>query len=183
MQEVAVRFGVFQRHVAGGQNVRAMLLQLGQEHRGAEHEHAAVPQISTRRQVLLGHFQRRLFLEGGDRETALVDGSTALDVTKTGFGVGWRDAERHQMPFFRIGLSLTHRVTECFFIMDMVVGSQHQKDRIATVGSGFQSSQSNGWRGVASQRLKNDPAAGHLRHPQLLSHDKTVLLIAHDDRG
>ena len=47
MREIAVNLRMRQRHAAGTENIRAMTLKLGQKHRGAEHEHAAVPQVRT----------------------------------------------------------------------------------------------------------------------------------------
>lgn len=63
MQEVAVFLSMSQRLAARLENVRTQPLQLRQEARGPEHEHAAVPQILTGRQILLCHLQGRLLAE------------------------------------------------------------------------------------------------------------------------
>ncbi len=182
MQEVAVGIGVSQGYAACRQDVGAMLFQLSQEHRGTEHEHTAVPQVSTRGQVFGSHFRRRLLLERLDREATLSNGFTTVDVAKTGFSVSRGDTERHQTTRLSVHLSNRYSLSESVFIMNMMVGSQYQQDRVSSISRCFKRSQSDGRRSVAGERLKDDTTATHLRYTQLLGDDKAVIFVAHNNR-
>lgn len=90
----------------------------------------------------------------------------------------WLDTERYQAACLGMDLSNLHRSSESIFVMNMVVGSQHQQNRVGAIGGRFQRGQGDGWRSVASQRLENDATAAHLRHTQLLGDDEAVVFVA-----
>ncbi len=164
VQEVAVGIGVSQGYAACRQYVGTMLFQLSQEHRGTEHEHTAVPQVSTRGQVFGSHFRRRLLLERLDCEATLSNGFTTVDVAKTGFSVSRGNPERHQATRLGVHLSNRYRLSESFFVVDMVIGSQYQQDRVSAISRCFERSQGDGRRSVAGERLEDDTTTAHLRN-------------------
>src|SRR5690606_721459 len=73
---------------AGGEDVRAVVGQLFQIAGGAEPEHAAVPQILARTQVVIGSGRVWLLDEAADAEGAVARRFALLDIAITGLRRG-----------------------------------------------------------------------------------------------
>ncbi|MOA02325.1 hypothetical protein D3C78_1217720 [compost metagenome] len=171
-----------QRRAAGGEDRRLETLELLQIAAGAEHEHAAVPEIVAAGQVVAGGGQVRLLDEAVNCKAAGTHGGALLNVAVAGFRVGGDDAEGHQLAGGGQRQCGLDAGMEGRHVLDQVVGGEHQQDRIVGLGDRLQRRQGDGRRSVAADRLKQDAGALHTQLAQLLGSEEAVLLVADQPR-
>jgi hypothetical protein len=114
-------------------------------------------------------------LRGGQRPVA-------LDIAVAGFGALRMDAEGDEMAGARGGSSACDGRVKRGGIIDRVIGRHQQHQRLAVTLGKRQRGDAGGWRGVASDRLEQQPLRRDVDLAQLLGDDKAVLLIGDDER-
>ena len=83
------------------------------------------------------------------------------------------------LPACAAGSAASDRRLKGRHVANHVIGRQHQQQRI---GIRLQRGQRNGRRRVATHRFQHDGLRLDALRPQLLSHEKPMRLVAHDDR-
>src|SRR4029450_4653426 len=98
-----------------------------------EGEHARVPNVVAGRNVIARLGKRRLFHVARGGECVIPNGLAPFDVAVAGLRVRWRDAESDEPSFARQARGNGHRVSEGTFVLDKMVGSEHQHDGVSSV--------------------------------------------------
>ncbi len=179
----AVDAAALQRQQAGVVDIGVVLLQLFQETAGAEQEDAAVPAVVAGGHVFGGGDGIGLLDEALDAGYAL--GQTVvgagLDVAVTGLGRGGRNAEQHHLATLGGGGGLLQGDLEFGFVLDHVIGGQHQHQVVLAVSDQLHGSDGHGRRGVATEGLHDQRLRLALDGLELLFHQVTVFGVADDD--
>ena len=152
-----------------------------EQHRSAEHEVAAVPEIaglditgSGRRIRLLDELRYRADLAGNDFARA--------DIAIFGGGAFGLHAEGHDMPRFRGCEPLAARRDERILVANHVIGSKRKHDRVRVARLCKGGAGRDRRTGIAPHRLEQHVGlAADLR--QLLDHHETVRIVGDDDRA
>jgi hypothetical protein len=182
--EIEVHAGLLAGAAAGSGDGRGVPLELGQIARGAEQEHAAVPQVLAAGEVLGGALRVRLFDEsphaahraGGER-------FTGANVAVGGFRARRLHAESDQLPAARGGQTLLDGASKRWRVRNHVVRRQHQQHGIVIAArEAAQRRQRHRRCGVAPGRLEQDLGVVYTGSAQLLGHQETVFLVAHHQR-
>ena len=167
-----------------GHDGRCLALQLRQILGGAEHEHAAVPEIAALRQHGFGSLLRRLFHKTADRETG-GQGIALFDVTITGLGAVRCDAKGDQGTFTGTLRGLRDSSRKSRQVFQHMVRRQDQQHRVAVfhiAGSRHgQRCSRDGRSRIARFRFQQDLAAQAL--PLQGCGGKKTLLFITDDHG
>ena len=161
-------------------DVRALGQQFSEEVARLEYEHAAVPVIVSGRNVafcglLIGLLDEAVDLVADAKRPA------RFDVAITGFRAGGLDAKRDQIVLLRQRHRLGQCVQKGIVIRDHVIRRQHHQNRII-MGQGLMGAEGNGRRGIATLWLQDNGPWGRIDCPQLLCHQKSVFLVADQDR-
>ena len=155
-------------------------LQRLHPHRGAQHEHAAVPEVAALGQVALGSRQVRLLDELRHPRRAQL--RQRADVAVAGLRRVGRDAQDHHQAVGRQPHRLAQRLRIRRLVGHRLVRRRHHQHRILTALERLQRRQRQRRRGVAPGRLQHH-RRGHLAHlAQLVQRQEAVLLVAHHQR-
>ena len=159
-------------------------LELGEELRDGEHEHAAVPGVFARGDELLRAAAVRLLDEFGDRMDAGEGGMRrpAADVAEAGLGAFGHDSEGREAPLPRGGRCRLDRLAEGLGVADHVVRRQHEQDRLGILRGDHQGRGHDRRRSVAGGRLEGDGSGGDPDFAQLLGNDEAVGIVAEHER-
>ena len=137
----------------GNQHGRCMPFQRIQDGLGAEAEHAAVPVVAPRSQVLLCGSEVGFFNEAMDF-LAVSAGLGHFDVAKPGIRLSGLDAKNHDLALTGQPQGLHHAQNKGFGVGDEMIGGQHQHGcLLAMAGCAVQRGQCNGRRGVSAPGL------------------------------
>ena len=183
--EVTAVIGGIHRGLAGFQDIRAEFGQLGEIFFGAEHKHAAVPVVLPGGKVGFSTLAIRFLHEAGHLVRgvgAVGEGHAALDVSIAGFRGVRHDTEGDQMAFIGILLGDADGVVEDRLVIDDMVGSEHQHQRIISLAGGLKGRQGDGRGGVAPDRLENNVVRQLVELTQLFGHQKAVFFVTDDHR-
>ena len=180
-------------HVAleasGGQktgvvNVRAVFLQLRQVAVGPEHEHAAVPVVTTGRQQRGGFFGVRLLDKAGHRpgSAGRLSRLARSDIAVASLRPGWRNTKQHQPSGPGGFLPLGNSPLERLDIFNGMIRGQHQHDGFGIFSRHFDSGHRDRRGGVAAKRLQQYRQRLTAYGLQLLFDNKAVLIVGHHNR-
>ena len=173
---------VGQGQLGGHDDLRAQALQLRFHHRGAEHEHAAVPEIVTLGQVALGGRQVRLFDKGLDMRRAVDRRRLSADIAVAGFRFGGHHPEGDDLAFVDFRLGRRQGCVEGIGIADDMVCRQHQQDRIIPVRQRRERRGRNGRGGIAGSGFQEDFLRDQIQRTTLFGHDEPMFFVTYNDR-
>ena len=173
-----------QAHGVG--DVGSKALDGGQPDRGAQHKHAAVPEVAAFCQVALGSGQIGLFDELTDPFGAVDLQRRRLrgaDIAVAGFGPVRRDADDGDGAGLRQRHRLGQRSGKGGFVGHGLVGRRHHQHRVgAILGCGQRGQRQRGC-GIAAHRLQQDRAWIDAQLAQLVQQQEAVFLVADHYRG
>ena len=132
-QEVGILGRLRMRSLAGSGDIRAELGNLGQPHRSAYDEDAAVPVIVAAGEIALGHVQRRLLDETIHIERTCAQLGAALDIAVTGFRRGRHDAKGHQLALLGKHHRLIHGGMKGRYVLNHLIGRHDHQDGVAAL--------------------------------------------------
>ena len=166
-----------------GDRLHALRIDLAvfiRQHRGAEHEVAAVPEIA--RLDVVGRGRRiRLLDELRDRADLAGNDLAGTDVAVFGGGTFGLHAERHDVPGFRSRQPLAAGGEERRRVANHVIGGKRQHDRILVARLRKGRAGRDRRAGIAPHRLEQHVGLeADLR--QLLQHHETIGVVGDDDR-
>ena len=182
--EVEVAVGVLHRGLGGLGDGRRVLLDLGQEAVGAEHEHAAVPVEAAVGDEAFGGVAVRLLDEALDLVAVIHARQrlAAADVAVAGLGRGRDHAEGRQRTALDQRGRALDRHAEGIVVLDHVVGRQHQHHRLRILGQQVARRGRHRRGGVAADRLEQDALRRDADFAHLFGDHETVLVAAHHQR-
>ena len=139
-----------------GQDVRPKALECVQPDAGAQHEHAAVPEIAAVGDIAFGGGEVGLFDEGGDRHRRRAHRGRRLDpdVAEARFRTLGADAEDDDAAAGRRDDRPAQRVGAGGAVGDRVIGGRHHQNRVGAVPGCLQRCQRECRRRVAAHRLE-----------------------------
>ncbi len=158
--------------LCGGEHLRGVLAEFGEEGLRLEAEDAAVPVEVACEQVLLGGREVGLFHE------ALHVLAVSLDVAVAGLGARRCDAERHEVS--RLGEFL--RTEQDFLVLvllaDHVVRGRHEHDGLRIHGK---AGERNRGRRVAAHGFQEELASGHAFDFELVLREEELVGVRDDE--
>lgn len=165
-------------------NIGAVLLQLIQIGLRLEHEHAAVPVKPAGCQKFPCRFQIGLFNEAGHAMTrsGSIQCSATLDITKPCGRFIRRNTEGYQFTLLRQPECLPDRRMKSRRILNQVIGGQYQQYRIGVMRLRCKRRHRHCGRRIAPERLQHQREWLDIDIAQLLCHEKTVLIVANNQR-
>ena len=182
--EVQVHAARRQRLPCRGEHGRLELLQLLDIGRGAQHEHAAVPEVVAGCDEAPGIGKIRLLDELPDRVGVLEarHRGPAADVAVAGFGAVGDDAEGGQESLVGGGGRRRDGAVERGRVLDHVIGRQHQQQR-GRVGFGkLHGGGGHGGCRIPADRFEQQQLRRDADGAQLFGDQKPVFLVADHDR-
>ena len=111
-----------------------MYLELSQEPRCSEHEHAAVPQVAATADVVLRGGSIRLLPKLLNGANAFGEAVTEPDVAVADLGPRWVDPERQEVSLFGEAGGEFDGLAECLLVPDHVIGGHDEHDGIGAIG-------------------------------------------------
>ena len=152
---VGVLLAAFQGQQAGVVDVRIVFFQFLQKAAGAEHEHAAVPEIAATFDEFGSPLGVGFFNKGGNTAHAFGQQGVGggLDVAIAGLGFERRNPKQHHFAAFGGDGGQREGALQGFLIFQHVVGRQHQHQLVAAFVNQHHRGQGNSGRRVTAERL------------------------------
>ena len=179
-QEIAVALAARQGVPCALDHRRLGLAQFLEITRGAEREHAAVPEIFAAGEIGLGRRQVGLLDETFDGARAAFGRSRRLDIAVAGFGRRRHDAESDQGPLLRRRQGGQHGGPEPGFVANHMIRGQDQQHRIIARGHRLQRGHGDRGRRVATHRFEQEGGRCRPDLTQLFGHDEPMFFVGHD---
>ena len=179
-REVEIALGGRDGLAHARQQLGLQALRLFEERRDGEEEHAAVPGVLARREVLFGARLIGLLHELGEMIGAgnPVDGVAPPEVAEAGLGMFGNDAEGGESTLARDGGRRLDRVVEGFEIADHVVRGQGEHDGVRVLLGDHQRRGDERGRGVPGDGLEDDRHRVDVLRAQLFGDDEAMVFVA-----